>query len=82
MLTPHVDEEFVYGLGRDIEERFADDYPFADAYAGATDTGGAVALPDWTLFITAAPPAPVAHRTASLADLTTLRSRTWFPPPV
>lgn len=82
VLTPHVDEEFVYGLGRDIEERFADDYPFADVYAGATDVGGAVALPDWALFITAAPPAPVAHRTASLADLKTLRSRTWFPPPV
>ncbi|MGH2933888.1 MAG: phage tail protein [Gaiellaceae bacterium] len=82
VLTPHVDEEFVYGLGRDIEERFYDDYPFADSYAGATDIGGTVALPDWALFITAAPPAPVAHRTASLADLTTLRSRTWFPPPV
>jgi len=82
VLTPHVDQEFVYGLGRDIEERFADDYPFADGYAGATDAGGTVALPDWSLFTTAAPPAPVAHRTASLADLTTLRSRTWFAPPV
>ena len=83
VLKPNVDIEVVYGPARDIGEQFvADDFPFAESYAGAAEASVTVALPDWAIFHSAAPPTSPTDHTADPAVLTTLRSRTWFPPPV
>jgi len=68
--------EEVFGPGQ-LSDSFSDVYPFADVYAGVIDSTAAV-LPDWRLFLTV----DGASVTADPGDLTTLRRRSWWPPPL
>jgi hypothetical protein len=69
--------EHVFGPGHELADSFEDSYPFAEVYSGPTDTTAA-GLPDWLLFVTT----DGASVTADPGDLTTLRRRSWWPPPL
>ena len=75
-LTPRVDIEFVYAPDVDLVEQFADVYPEIEYYAGLDDAAAA-ALPDWGFLLSNT----LGQVSADAADLTTLRRRSYFPPP-
>lgn len=77
ILVPRADIEFVYRPGKDIQDAYADRFPFIEYYSGLADST-TVALPDWVLFRSNTP----SNLTANPANLTTLRNRTYFPPPL
>jgi hypothetical protein len=77
ILAPRVDVEFVYQPNADLEETFLDNHPDVERFIGLEDTAAA-ALPEWGLLLSTTP----SHVSADVADLTTLRRRTYFPPPV
>ena len=56
---------------------YVDSYPFVEVYTGLVDATGVV-MPDWLLFMSTDP----GSLTADPGDLTTLRRRTWQPPPL
>ncbi len=60
----------------DIGESYQDQYPYIDHYTGLHDTAAAE-LPDWALMRSNTR----ADVTANPTDLTTLRHRTYYPPP-
>jgi phage tail-like protein len=76
ILTPRLDIEFVYQPGADIEETYADEHPEIEFYSGLGESAAA-ALPDWLRLLATT----LGHVSADPADLTTLRRRTYFPPP-
>jgi len=76
ILAPRVDIEFVYGRGVDIQESYFDRHPFIERFAGPEEATAA-ALPDWVVILSNT----LGHVSADVADLTTLRRRTYFPPP-
>ena len=69
------DSESVYGGGVDIQEKFADVYPFSDVM-GAQADASAAAMPGVTILQTNA----LSSLSADVADLATLQKRTFFPP--
>ncbi|KAM3090257.1 phage tail protein [Phormidesmis sp. 146-35] len=77
ILSPRTDIEFVYPPGRDLQDAYVDRFPFVEYYTGLADSA-TVALPDWVLFRSNTP----GNITANPTDLTTLRNRTYFPPPL
>jgi phage tail-like protein len=76
VFAPRVTIEDVYRPGAGIDESYRDQYPLAETYAGPSDATAA-ALPDWTLLLSTT----AGHLSADPSNLTTLRRRTWFPPP-
>lgn len=75
-LAPSPDLEILYPEGADIGESYIDSYPNIDVYTGLMDASAA-SLPDWEFLMSNT----AGHLSADLADLTTLRRRTWFAPP-
>ncbi|MFF0445265.1 hypothetical protein ACFYT4_02405 [Streptomyces sp. NPDC004609] len=76
VFTPRPRIEYVYPPGRDIKEKYDDDYPYVEFVPAPGETTEA-ALPDWvTLLATKA-----GHTSVRPDDLTTFRRRTWYPPP-
>jgi len=69
------DTELVYGAGTDIQDSYRDVYPFADALGPIADQSAA-AMPGLMIIHSNV----VDNVSANLADLTTLRRRTFFPP--
>ena len=84
-LAPGIDVEELYPAGADLMDEFADVHPDID-YLGAVTETTAVTT-GWSLLRAAvlsvpAPADPEAGgSSAEAADLTSLRSRTWSPPP-
>lgn len=76
ILAPRVYIEYIYRPDADIEEAYLDKHPDIEYYTGLGDSTAA-ALPDWVLLLSTTP----GHVSADPADLTTLRRRTYFPPP-
>jgi phage tail-like protein len=68
--------EQVFGRSHPLEDAYADSYPFVEHLGGLSDAAAA-ALPDWHLFLATDSPSI----TVDPVDLTTLRRRTWRPPP-
>lgn len=77
ILAPRVDLEYIYQPGRDLQESYSDSYPLVEYYSGLTENTS-VSLPDWVIFRSNT----LGNVTANLAELTTLRSRTYYPPPL
>ncbi|WP_158549231.1 two-component regulator propeller domain-containing protein [Lysobacter silvisoli] len=77
VLAPSLTTEVLYPPGADIGESYLDDYPFVEQFLDLADSSAA-ALPDWVLLLSN----QVAGRTADPTNLSTLRRRTYFPPPV
>jgi phage tail-like protein len=75
ILAPSLDNEYVYRSGADIGELYQDKYPYSDYLTGLSDSA-AVALPDWRQFRSNT----LSDITVNTSDLTTLRSRTYYPP--
>ncbi len=76
IIIPTVDAESVYADGAEIGESWSDVYPFADTLTGLSDSTAA-ALPQWSVLH-----ANIASDvSANPADLTTLRRRSFYPPP-
>jgi hypothetical protein len=75
ILVPSDDAEFVYGAGTEIDERYQDVYPFAEALGAISDDSSAV-IPGLTIVTSNR----VDHVSANPADSRTLRQRTFFPP--
>jgi hypothetical protein len=65
----------LYQPGHDIGESYRDHYPFVEYFAEADSY--AVALPDWSWLLSNR----LGHVSADPNHLTTLRHRTWYPPP-
>lgn len=77
ILAPRVDIEFVYGQGRDINESYSDRYPFIEFYTGLTEEAYRAVMPQVVILRSNT----AGDVSANDADLTTLRRRTYFPPP-
>ena len=75
ILVPSDDTELVYGAGTEIDERYQDVYPFAEALGAISDESSAV-IPGLTIVTSNR----VDHVSANPADSRTLRQRTFFPP--
>lgn len=71
------DTEVLYPSGADLGERYEDRYPFSDAYAGVREERITAALPGWE----ALRANTAGHVSADPEDLTTLRRRSFYPPP-
>ncbi|WP_163993098.1 phage tail protein [Pyxidicoccus caerfyrddinensis] len=69
--------ELVYPPGADIVESYADNHPFIETYPGPITDAAAAALPGWDVLHSN----DVADVSADPTDPTTLRRRTWYPPP-
>jgi phage tail-like protein len=76
-LAPRPFEEFVYTPAADLLESYQDEFPFLDILDGLDDSVSA-ALPDWSLLLSTL----AGHVSADPANPTTLRRRTFYPPPV
>ena len=77
VLAPSLTTEVVYGPGADISDSYLDDYPFVETFLDIADSSAA-ALPDWVVLLSNL----ASNVTADPTDLTTLRRRSHFPPPV
>src|SRR6266566_4548955 len=83
ILSPPPFTEYVYqtdpavGPTVDIQESYQDNYPFVEYYDGPKEDRIAAALPDWAQLRSNT----LSDVSASATDLTTLRHRTYFPPP-
>jgi phage tail-like protein len=75
VVVPESDIEVVYSKDADLQDSYQDEYPFADSLGTLGDTTAAT-LPDVVVLTSN----QVTNVSASPADLTTLRRRTWFPP--
>lgn len=71
------DTEVLYPKEADIGERYEDRYPFSDAYAGVREERITAALPGWE----AMRANTEGHVSADPEDLSTLRRRSFYPPP-
>ncbi len=76
ILAPRVNIEFVYGQGAEIGESYQDKFPFIEFVSGLEDSAAA-ALPNLIVLLSTT----AGHVSANPADLTSLRRRTFFPPP-
>jgi phage tail-like protein len=76
VLSPELTIEMIYGGAVDLQDSYADNYPFVDALGDPVDTWAA-ALPDWAVLLSN----DTLSLSADQADLTTLRRRTFFFPP-
>ncbi len=76
VLAPELALEMVYGAGVDLRDSYADDHPFVDALGGPADSWAA-ALPQWAVLLSN----DLVSLSADPVDLTTLRRRSYFPPP-
>jgi hypothetical protein len=74
IVSPEAVVEWVYAPGADLADAFLDDVPFAEILGPIADTTLALS-PDMMVLLSN----ELASRSAALADLTTLRRRTWFP---
>jgi len=70
-----LNQEFVYSAGADIQERYSDQYPFAETLAPLADSAAA-AMPGLVVLESN----KLSDVSANPADLTTLRRRTFFAP--
>jgi hypothetical protein len=77
VLAPRVDIEFVYGEGKDIDEKYQDKYPFIELFSGPQEQLITAVLPELSLLLSTTP----GHVSADPANLPTLRRRSFFPPP-
>ena len=77
VLSPSPTVETLYGPGADIGESYLDDYPFVEHFLDLTD-GSSAALPDWVVLISNL----ATGTSADPTDLTSLRRRSYFPPPL
>ncbi|KRD78463.1 hypothetical protein [Lysobacter sp. Root983] len=77
VLAPSLTTEVLYAPGADLSDSYLDDYPFVEQFLDLADSTSA-ALPDWVLLLSN----QVASVSANPTNLTTLRRRTYFPPPV
>ncbi|XXT15198.1 hypothetical protein WME94_33605 [Sorangium sp. So ce429] len=75
ILAPRVDVEYVYAP-QDIVERYEDDHPDIDRYAGPTDSAQAE-LPEWSFLLANT----TGHISWNPADTTSLFHRVFFEPP-
>ena len=75
--NPPLTVEMVYGPGVALTDSYSDSYPFVEALGGLSDLSAA-ALPDWAILLSN----DTAGLTADPADLTTLRRRSYSPPPL
>jgi hypothetical protein len=75
-LAPRPFEEEVYTPAADLLEEYADVFPFLETFDGPIDAASAV-LPTWELLRSTL----AGHVSADPADVTTLRRRTYVPPP-
>ena len=76
ILAPRVDIELVYRPGADLEDQFQDKHPDIETYPGFNDEAFA-ALPDWVVLLSTRSD----RVSANPANPTSLRNRTFFPPP-
>ena len=76
LLAPRLDIEYVYSPGADIGESYQDQYPYVDYFPGVGETAAAD-LPDWSLLHSNT----LTDVSADPSHLTTLRRRTFYPPP-
>jgi hypothetical protein len=74
IVSPEANVEFVYTPDADITDAFMDNVPLVEVLSGLSDEFGVLA-PDMAIFLAN----DLDSMSASLADLTTLRRRTWFP---
>lgn len=77
VLAPSLTTEVLYAPGADLSDSYLDDYPFVEQFLDLADSTAA-ALPDWVVLLSN----QVASVSANPTNLTTLRRRTYFPPPV
>lgn len=77
VLSPSPTAEVLYGPGADITDAYLDDYPFVEHLLDLADSTSA-ALPDWVVLLSN----EVAGVSADPTDLSTLRRRSYFPPPL
>lgn len=75
-LAPQPFEEDVYTASADLIEEYLDVFPFLDIYDGLDETVGAT-VPTWEFLRSTL----AGHVSGDPADTTTLRRRTFFPPP-
>lgn len=80
VLAPRVDIDYVFGPEadgtREPQDGFSDHHPFLEFYTGVTERSS-VKLPDWSPLLSNT----LGNLSADPTDLTTLRKRTYYPPP-
>lgn len=76
IVTPQLNQEFLYPPGADLEESYLDIFPILEILEGLAD-GSSAALPGWVFLRSN----QAGQTVADPADLTSLRRRTFFPPP-
>ncbi len=76
ILSPRIDIEYIYSSDADMQESYQDIFPYAEYYSGLDESTG-VALPEWILLHSNRK----TETSVNPVDPSTLRSRSYFPPP-